>query len=61
MKYVLDQAWMIPTPSAGNYTLFQAWLNNYYGTGVGGVGYMNGPNWTQFAWVDQNLKKSMGH
>ena len=61
MKYVLDQAWMIPTPSAGNYTLFQAWLKNYYGTGVGGVGYMNGPNWTQFAWVDQNLKKSMGH
>ncbi len=61
MKYVLAQAWVIPTPSSVNYTLFQGWLKNYYGTGVGGVGYMDGPNWTQFAWVDQPLKKSMGH
>jgi peptide/nickel transport system substrate-binding protein len=61
MKYVLDQAWMIPTPGPVTYTLFQSWLKNYYGTGVGGVGYMNGPNWTQWAWIDSALKKSMGH
>jgi peptide/nickel transport system substrate-binding protein len=26
MKYVLDQAWMIPTPGPVTYTLFQSWL-----------------------------------
>ena len=61
MKYVLAQAWAIPYPSAASYTLWQPWLKNYYGTGVGGVGYLDGPNWTQWAWVDQALKKSMGH
>jgi len=37
------------------------WLVEQSGTGAGGVGYMNGFNWAQWAWVDQPLKKTMGH
>jgi peptide/nickel transport system substrate-binding protein len=59
MKYVLDQAWTIPMPSPVSYTMWQPWLKNYYGNTT--VGYINEPNWTQWAWVDQNLKNSMGH
>ena len=59
MKYVLDQAWTIPMPSPVSYTMWQPWLKNYYGNTT--VGYINEPNWTQWAWVDQDLKKSMGH
>jgi len=59
MKYVLDQAWAIPMPSPVSYTMWQPWLKNYYGNTT--VGYINEPNWTQWAWVDQNLKNSMGH
>jgi peptide/nickel transport system substrate-binding protein len=59
MKYVLGQAWAIPYPSPASYTVWQAWLKNYYGTFS--VGYMAGPNWTKWAWIDQPLKKSMGH
>jgi peptide/nickel transport system substrate-binding protein len=59
LKYVLDQAWAIPYPSPATYSIWQPWLKNYYATSS--VGYMNGPNWVQWAWVDQTLKKSMGH
>jgi len=59
MKYVLAQAWAIPYPSSASYTLWQPWLKNYYGSFS--VGYMDGPNWAQWAWIDQPLKKSMGH
>jgi peptide/nickel transport system substrate-binding protein len=57
MKYVLDQAWAIPYPAPANYTLWWPWLKNY--PGITSVGYINEPNWAQFAWVDQNLKKNL--
>jgi peptide/nickel transport system substrate-binding protein len=59
MKYALDQAWAIPFPSPVSYTIWQPWLRNFYG--ISSVGYMNGFNSIQYAWVDQALKKSMGH
>jgi len=34
MKYVLDQAWMIPTPSAGNYTLSRRGLRTITAPGL---------------------------
>jgi peptide/nickel transport system substrate-binding protein len=58
MKHVLDQAWTIPYPSPVSYTLWQPWLKNYYGNTS--VGYINEPNWVQWAWVDQTMKGSMG-
>ena len=57
MKYVLDQAWAIPYPAAATYVIWWPWLKNYYG--VTSVGYINEPNWAQFAWVDQTLKKNL--
>jgi peptide/nickel transport system substrate-binding protein len=59
MKYVLAQAWVIPMPGGVSYSLWWPWLKNYYGPLS--VGYMNTDNWVTWAWVDQALKKSMGH
>jgi peptide/nickel transport system substrate-binding protein len=59
MKYVLEQAWVIPMPSPVSYAMWQPWLKNYYGNTT--IGYINEPNWTQWAWVDNGLKKSLGH
>ncbi len=60
MKYVLAQAWAVPMPGGVSYGLWWPWLKQFYG-GRGGWGYMNTDNWVTWAWVDQNLKKSMGH
>ncbi len=59
MKYVLDQAWVIPTPDTYMYVFWWPWLKNYHGEGS--VGWDNGPSWTKWAWVDQTLKRSMGY
>ncbi len=59
MKYVLAQAWAIPSPGGVSYSLWWPWLKNYYGPLA--VGYMNTDNWVTWAWVDQALKKSMGY
>jgi peptide/nickel transport system substrate-binding protein len=58
MKYVLAQAWIIPMPGGTSYSLWWPWLKNYYGPMS--LGYMNTDNWVIWAWVDQDLKKSMG-
>ena len=59
MSYVLEQVWAIPYPKAPTYTMWWPWLKNYYGENS--VGYWNVPKWAQWAWVDQDLKKSMGY
>jgi peptide/nickel transport system substrate-binding protein len=59
MKYVLAQAWAIPSPGGVSYSLWWPWLKNYYGPLS--VGYMNTDNWATWAWVDTALKKSMGY
>jgi len=59
MKYVLAQAWAIPGSGGVSYSLWWPWLKNYYGPMS--LGYMNTDNWVTWAWVDQDLKKSMGY
>lgn len=59
MKYVLAQAWVIPMPGGVSYNLWWPWLKNYYSPLS--VGYLNTGNWVIWAWVDQDLKKSMGY
>jgi peptide/nickel transport system substrate-binding protein len=59
MKYVLAQAWVIPSPGGVSYSLWWPWLKNYYGPLM--VGYMNTDNWVTWAWVDTDLKRSMGY
>lgn len=52
-QYTLDQAFLIPTPAAYGYRLWQPWIKNYYGEGPTKF-------WLQYVWVDQDLKKAMG-
>jgi len=59
MKYVLDQAWVIPGTKSYSYIFWWPWLKNYSGETT--IGYYNSPNWIQYIWLDQDLKKSMGY
>ncbi len=60
MKYVLAQCWVVPQSGGVSYGLWWPWLKQFYG-GRGGWGYINTDNWVIWAWIDQALKKSMGH
>ena len=59
MKYLLDQAYCIPTPRYPQSTMWWPWLKNY--SGETSVGYFAGDNWIKYIWIDQALKKSLGH
>lgn len=60
MKYVLDQAWVVPYPKAPGYRLWWPWVKNYHNEFS--VGYWNEGNWSKWTWIDQNLKVQMiGH
>ncbi len=59
MKYLLLQAYCIPTPRYPQEVMWWPWLKNYVGETT--VGYFPGNNWVQWVWIDQALKKSMGH
>ena len=59
MRYVYEQAWAIPyfeTPGSNGWW---PWLKNYHGEES--MGFWNAPNWVNWAWVDKDLKKSMGY
>ena len=58
MKYVLDQAWVIPQVVAPTYTLWWPWVKNY--SGEANVGY-NDRCFARWVWYDQELKKSIGY
>jgi hypothetical protein len=59
MKYSLDQAWAIPFPSAPQGTFWWPWLKNYHGEAS--MGFWNSPNWVNWVWIDQALKRALGH
>ena len=59
MKYLLDQAYAIPTPRYPQSNMWWPWLKNYSGETT--VGYFPGSSWVKYIWVDQKLKASMGH
>ena len=56
--YVLAQAYVVPTPSAYTFNLWQPWLKNYYG--ARSLGWTDWPQYIKYVWIDQELKKSMG-
>ena len=58
VPYILEQAWLVPIPSAFNFAIWQPWVKNYVVQGVGALG--GWMNWTPYVWIDQDLKKSMG-
>ena len=59
LKYMLDQAYAIPVPYVATTTFWWPWLKNY--SGETSIGYYDAPNWVPFTWIDQDLKKSLGH
>jgi len=59
MKYVLDQAWAIPTPATPLNHFWWPWIKNYHGEAS--LGYNNDFNYTKYIWLDENLKESMGY
>jgi peptide/nickel transport system substrate-binding protein len=56
---MMGKVWTIPYPRAYNYTVWWPWLKNYHGEVS--VGYLNGFSWATWAWLDQDMKKSMGY
>lgn len=58
-KHLLDKAYVIPAPYYPIYSAWWPWLRNYSGEQT--VGYFSGPFWAQYIWIDQDMKKSMGH
>ena len=59
LPYALEQAWVIPTPFPHQYTFWWPWVKNYQGEiyVMGFAGY----TFAKFVWIDQDLKKQMGH
>ncbi|MEE8413302.1 MAG: ABC transporter substrate-binding protein [Dehalococcoidales bacterium] len=51
-RYVMEKAFVIPLPVPYRYSFWWPWLKNYYGQGTGFIRY---------AWIDQDMKKSMGY
>ena len=50
-RYVMEQAYVIPWPLPNQFNFWWPWLKNYYGA----AGFI------KYAWVDQDLRKSMGY
>ena len=59
MKYVLDQAWEIPSPAPPAYHFWWPWVKNYHGESS--MGFDNGYTYSKYIWLDQDLKKAMGY
>jgi peptide/nickel transport system substrate-binding protein len=57
--FLHENVYAIQAPHYPNYNMWWPWLKNY--TGEVNVGYMVSDTWVQYVWVDQALKKSMGH
>jgi ABC-type transport system substrate-binding protein len=54
--YIMSQAWLIPMPEFPSYVAWQPWLKNYNGEyAMGNTAF---PNFTKWAWIDQDLKKA---
>ncbi len=59
MPHVLDQAWGIFLPVPYGYHLYWPWLKNFHGEV--NTGYARFHRYDRYAWIDQDLKKSMGY
>ena len=59
LKYALDQAYGIPVSAAPTSLFRWPWLKNI--SAEVSVGYLSQPNWVQWVWIDQDLKKKMGY
>ena len=56
---VIDQVYTIPSPTPHNFTMWWPWIKNY--SGETDLSFAGGGSWERFVWLDQDLKKEMGH
>jgi len=59
LPYVVKQCWVIGPLRYPSYVCWWPWVKNY--SGEVSVGYVANYDFTRWIWVDQELKKSMGH
>ncbi len=57
--YILEQCWVIGSLRYPTYVLWWPWLNNF--SGEVNIGYINVDSYPRWVWIDQSLKKQMGH
>ena len=58
--YANDQAWFTYLPAPYRYMIWQPWLKGYGGAFWGPTYHME-YEYPKFVWIDQELKKAMGH
>jgi len=59
VPFILDKAWYIEPPNIITSVFWQPWLKRYHGEYCCGYTQFNG--WVRYCWIDQDLKKEMGH
>ena len=59
MPYLQEQAYIIPMPLPPMNVFWQPWVKNYRGELI--IRFASFVSWIKYAWVDQDLKKSMGY
>ena len=57
MPYLLEQAYVIPTPSPYTYLFWWPWVKNYHGENT--VSFTGGQSWVKYVWIDRDLKEQM--
>ncbi|MBN2077278.1 MAG: ABC transporter substrate-binding protein [Dehalococcoidales bacterium] len=57
--YIVDQSYIIPIAAPLVYMAWQPWLKGYNGERA--IGLWNGADYYLYSWLDQDMKKSMGH
>jgi peptide/nickel transport system substrate-binding protein len=57
--YLLEQAWVIPTPVQKYVTFWQPWIMGYHGESSPGI--INEGQQNMYIWIDQDLKAQMGY
>jgi hypothetical protein len=55
----LQSAWAIFMPVPFQYNVWWPWFQNYYG--INWTGWAGVWQWLKYVWVDQDMKKAMGH
>lgn len=57
VPYILENAWMIPSPAYNNYAIWQPWVKDYHGEI--NLGNCDRVDFAKWIWVDQEMKKEM--
>jgi peptide/nickel transport system substrate-binding protein len=57
--FMLEQAWGIWMPAPHAYKMWWPWLQNY--NGEGNMGYFDPNRWSQYIWLDEEMKSAMGY